>query len=58
MRLFLKQTLASTLGSVLGLTIFSGISLLTVILVIGGIVASLEDKGIPTELLTSTLVLQ
>jgi protease IV len=47
MRPFLKQTLASTLGSFLGLTIFSGISLLTVLLVIGGIVASFEDKGLP-----------
>jgi protease IV len=57
MRPFLKQTLASTLGSFLGLTIFSGISLLTVLFVIGGIVASFEDKGLPTVKDKTILVL-
>jgi protease IV len=57
MRPFLKQTLASTLGSVVGLTIFSGISLLTVLLVIGGIIASIEDKGVPTVKEKTILVL-
>jgi protease IV len=57
MRPFFKQTLASTIGSVLGLTIFSGISLLTVLLVVGGIIASLDDKGLPTVKEKTILVL-
>jgi protease IV len=54
---FFKQTLASTIGSVLGLTIFSGISLLTVLLVVGGIIASFDDKGLPTVKEKTILVL-
>jgi protease IV len=57
MRPFFKQTLASTLGSVLGLTIFSGISLLTVLLVVGGIIASFDDKGLPALKEKTILVL-
>ncbi len=57
MRPFLKQTLASALGSVLGLTIFSGISLLTVLIIVGGIIASIDDKGLPTVKEKTVLVL-
>ena len=57
MRPFLKQTLASTLGSVLGLTIFSGISLLTILLIVVGIIASLDNKGVPVVREKTVLVL-
>ena len=44
MRQFIKQTLASTVGSLLGLTLFSAISLTLFITVIGAIINSATDK--------------
>jgi protease IV len=55
MRPFLKQTLASTLGSVLGLTIFSGLSLLTTLLIFVGIVSSFSSS--PPEIKEKTILI-
>jgi protease IV len=48
MRPFFKQTLASTLGSILGITIFSGLSLLTVLWLVVGIATSVGRNTVPT----------
>jgi protease IV len=48
MRPFFKQTLASTLGSLLGMTIFSGLSLLTVLWLVVGIATSMGRNTVPT----------
>jgi protease IV len=48
MRPFFKQTLASTLGSILGITIFSGLSLLTVLWLVVGITTSMGRNTVPT----------
>ncbi len=47
MRPFFKQTLASTLGSFLGLTVFSGLSLLTVLAIIVGLASSVSKNTVP-----------
>jgi protease IV len=57
MRPFLKQTLASTLGSVLGLTIFSGLSLLTTLLIFVGIVSTFGNSSTPAVKEKTILVL-
>jgi protease IV len=57
MRPFFKQTLASTLGSVLGLTIFSGISLLTVLSIVIGIATSVGKNTVPVVREKTVLVL-
>ncbi len=44
MRQFIKQTLASTVGSLLGLTLFSAISLALFVTVIGAIINSTTDN--------------
>jgi protease IV len=57
MRPFFKQTLASTIGSVLGLTIFSGISLLTVLSIVIGIATSVSKNTVPVVREKTILVL-
>lgn len=57
MRPFFKQTLASTIGSVLGLTIFSGISLLTVLSIVVGIATSVSKNTVPVVREKTILVL-
>jgi protease IV len=47
MRPFLKQTLASTLGSFLGITVFSGLSLLTVLAILIGLASSVSKNTVP-----------
>jgi protease IV len=44
MRQFIKQTLASTVGSLLGLTLFSAVSLTLFLVTIGAIINSATDK--------------
>jgi protease IV len=57
MRPFFKQTLASTLGSFLGLTIFSGLSLLTVLAIIIGLASSVSKNTLPVVKDKTMLVL-
>ncbi len=57
MRPFFKQTLASTLGSFLGLTIFSGLSLLTVLAIIVGLASSVSKNTSPVVKDKTMLVL-
>jgi protease IV len=57
MRPFFKQTLASTLGSVLGLTIFSGLSLLTLLAIFIGFTSSLSKNDLPVVRDKTVLVL-
>lgn len=57
MRPFFKQTLASTLGSFLGLTIFSGLSLLTVLAIIVGLASSVSKNTLPVVKDKTMLVL-
>jgi protease IV len=57
MRPFFKQTLASTIGSVLGLTVFSGISLLTVLSIVIGIATSVSKNTVPVVREKTILVL-
>jgi protease IV len=57
MRPFLKQTLASTLGSFLGITVFSGLSLLTVLAIILGLASSVSKNTLPVVKDKTMLVL-
>jgi protease IV len=57
MRPFFKQTLASTLGSFLGLTIFFGLSLLTVLAIIVGLASSVSKNTLPVVKDKTMLVL-
>ncbi len=57
MRPFFKQTLASTLGSFLGLTVFSGLSLLTVLAIIVGLASSVSKNTLPVVKDKTMLVL-
>jgi protease IV len=45
MRQFLKQTLASTVGSLLGLTLFSAVSIVVISVTIGAIIQSASDNN-------------
>jgi protease IV len=57
MRPFFKQTLASTLGSFLGLTVFSGLSLLAVLAIIFGLANSVSKNTVPVVKDKTMLVL-
>jgi protease IV len=57
MRPFFKQTLASTLGSFLGITVFSGLSLLTVLAIFIGLASSVSKNTVPVVKDKTMLVL-
>jgi protease IV len=57
MRPFLKQTLASTLGSFFGITVFSGLSLLTVLAIFIGLASSVSKSTVPVVKDKTMLVL-